>query len=99
MINFKINKKGVSSFQVIIGAIILFFTFGTIFMVVREQSPKVDEGLQVDMCRISNAMRYGLKEKTGGTVAIEHTCKTIDKTKGNIDKRCTCTKDFKLGNS
>ncbi len=47
---------------------------------VRYTSSKVDEKLQIDLCRILNEVKYGLREKSEGLLTSGDTvCNTIDK--------------------
>jgi len=85
MLKLKKNKKGVRiGFAVIIGIIILLLTFSAIFTVIKAFASKSDEKLQVDACRITNAIKFGLKEKTKWVISVQQACTTIDKTKPKL---------------
>ncbi|MBI2134982.1 hypothetical protein HYU09_03250 [Candidatus Woesearchaeota archaeon] len=81
-----INKKGftASGFGIIVGLILLLLSGSIILVAVKNQASKVDEKLQVDLCRISNEIKFGLKEKTSNIVSGPQICSTIDKTEGKM---------------
>jgi hypothetical protein len=93
---FKKNKKGDEyleghGFGVIMAIVILLVSLGIIILVVKNIAAKSDEKLQVETCRASNAIKFGLQEKTQGFVSIERACTTIDKTEGKMQ---VPTKDY-----
>ncbi len=77
------NKRGLSAagFGIIIGVVILLLSGGTILWAANQSASKLDEKLQVELCRISNEIKFGLEEKTRGVVSGPQICNTIDKTK------------------
>jgi len=79
----KKNRKGIEAggFSVVIGIILLLFTAFVIFSVIRYSAGKVDEKLQVDTCRISNEIKFGLEKATGGVLSSYELCNTIEKHK------------------
>ncbi len=80
------NKKGLSAagFGIIVGLILLLLSGGILAAIIKKQASKVDEKLQVDLCRISNEINFGLKDKTSGFVSGPQICNTIDKTEGKM---------------
>ena len=80
------NKKGFTAagFGIIVGLILLLLSGGLLAAIIKNQASKVDEKLQVDLCRISNEIKFGLKDKTSGIVSGPQICSTIDKTEGNL---------------
>jgi len=62
-----------------VGIVILLFSGGVILAVVKQTATKVDEGLQVQLCRISNEIKFGLESTTKGIVSGPQVCSTIDK--------------------
>jgi len=76
------NKKGyVPGFFTIFGIISLLLAGGIIIFVLKGQSTKLNERLEIDLCRISNEISFGLKDKSSGTISGPQICKTIDKTR------------------
>lgn len=75
------NKKGIEAagFGVIAGIILVLLSAGAIIGVIRESTSKLDEKLQVDLCRISNEFKFGLQSRTKGVVSSPEVCNTIDK--------------------
>jgi len=76
------NKRGFpgAGFGVLAVIILLLFSGTILLAIVRQQASKVDESLQVGLCRLSNEIKFGLKEKTSGFVSGPQICSTIDKT-------------------
>lgn len=76
------SKSGLEAagFSIIAGLILLLLSGAIILALVKNQASKVDEKLQVDLCRISNEIKFGLIEKTSGIVSGPQICNTIDKT-------------------
>lgn len=80
----KPGKKGVSMFwATLIGIILLLFSGGILLAAVKNQASKLDEDLQVKLCRTSNEIKFGLQDKTSGVVSGPQVCYTIDKTDKN----------------
>jgi hypothetical protein len=77
------SKRGIEAagFGVLAGVIILLFSGGLLLAAIKEQSSKIDESVQVSICRISNEINFGIKEKTSDFVSGQQICNTIDKTK------------------
>jgi len=84
MLNFKKNKRGIEAggFSIIIGLVILLLSGGIIIAVIKNSAGRADEKVQVDLCRISNEIRLGIKERTPdfNPVSSPRICTTIDKT-------------------
>ena len=81
------KKKGFTAagFGIIVGIILLLLSGGLLLAIIKNQASKVDEKLQVDLCRISNEINFGIiKEKTSGIISGPQICSTIDKTEGKM---------------
>jgi hypothetical protein len=81
------KKKGMEAagFTVIVGIILLLVSGGIILGLVKQSSGNVDEKLQIDLCRISNELRFGYNTKMPGPdikADKGSLCNTIHKTEG-----------------
>jgi hypothetical protein len=81
------RKKGMEAagFTIIVSIILLLISGGVILGIVKQSSGKVDEKLQIDLCRISNELRFGYNAKMPGPdikADKGNLCNTIHKTEG-----------------
>lgn len=81
------SKKGIEAggFSVIIAIIILLLSAGVIIFVIKSAATKADEKLQVDLCRVSNEIRFAYEKEAPGVAKLvgpapPRICSTIDKT-------------------
>jgi len=78
-------KKGIGAGAgVIMGIVVLLVFLVVITSVIVSKSSDLDEELQVNLCRISNEINFGIIEKaTFELFSGPRICNTIDKTKGD----------------
>ena len=75
------NKRGIElAFGIIIGIVILLLSVVVIVWVIKSSASKADEKTQVELCRVSNEINIGMKERT--MISTPRFCNTIDKTRG-----------------
>lgn len=77
------KSQEAAGFGIVLGIAALLLAAAILFYVLKSQTSKFDEQLQVNLCRISNEVKFGLKEKTGGVISSPQICHTLDK---NSDK-------------
>ena len=81
------NKKGIEAggLSIVIAIIILLLSGGVILAGIRHAASKVDEKLQVDLCRILNEIKFGISGKSESLLTSgEPICNTITK---HIDEK------------
>ncbi len=64
---------------IVLGIVILLLSAFIVTKVIADASKKVDYKLEVDLCRVSNEVNFGLKDKTSNFVGGPQFCHTIDK--------------------
>lgn len=73
------NKRGFWPMQIIVGILAALLAGWAILWAVTGSAGKADEKVQVDLCRVSNEIRMGVKESSSGWVSTPRACATIDK--------------------
>ncbi|MFH0867800.1 MAG: hypothetical protein V1831_00650, partial [Candidatus Woesearchaeota archaeon] len=76
------NKKGFPALEVIIAIVIAILIFGVISFVVKNTAHAAEAKTQTETCRLSNAIKAGIEEKSEGWAPGIRLCSTIDKTEG-----------------
>ncbi|MBI2651357.1 hypothetical protein HYX01_02720, partial [Candidatus Woesearchaeota archaeon] len=87
------NDKNGIGFAFIISIILLLVSGGVILAAIKKSASKVDEKLQVTLCRQSNEIKFWVEEKTKGVISGQEICNTINK--HSVEKTLVPTQDYK----